>query len=176
MRDVKTVDRLPATTIDPLRAKQREDVAKMRTSLLCCSDDAYSKQVVFRNISVMSAYHQYMRIIQYLDKMDRIEERMYEAIDFRVENIDITNTSAWSILLGLQERLQKLMIDSYKLIEPYINIPNLFIEEVPSIQNNSDGTSILSKTSRDKLRTSAQQVLDIIGPVIEVDGTDGDIS
>lgn len=165
MRDVKTVDSPPYSISDPLIAKQREDVAKMRTSLLCCPDDPYSAQQTMKNITIMRVYHQVSRIIRYLDTMDRIEDKMYEAIDSRLATIDTDNSMAWATLITMQEKLQKNMIESHKLLEPYLNMNDLFIEEVPSVQSAPDGTSILSKTSRDKLRTSAQQVLEILGPV-----------
>lgn len=165
MRDVKTVDSPPYSIQDPLIAKQREDVAKMRTSLLCCSDDPYSIGQAIRGVTGMRVYHQVMRIVRYLDEMDRIEDKLYESIDKCLDKIDTDNTSSWSVLLSLQERLQRNMIDSHKILEPYLNIQEYLIEEVPSAQSAPDGASILSKASRDKLRTSAQQVLAILGPI-----------
>lgn len=167
-RDVKTVDSLPASISDPLIQRQREDVARMRTSLLCCPTDAYSVGQTVKNVTVMRVYHQVTRIVKYLDMMDRIEDKLYEAIDSRLETIDVNNSMAWATLISLQEKLQKNMIESHKVLEPYLNIQEYLIDEVPSVQEAPDGASILSKTSRDKLRTSAQQVLAILGP-IEVD-------
>ena len=166
MSDVKTVDSPPISILsDPLRMKQREDVANMRTSLLCCQNDTYSKQQTLKNITVMRVYHQMSRIIRYLDVMDKVEDKLYESVEYRLDTIDTTNSTAWATLVTMQEKLQKNIIESHKLLEPYLNMQDLFIEEVPSIQNTPDGVSILSKTSRDKLRTSAQQVLEILGPL-----------
>lgn len=166
MSDVKTVDSPPISILsDPLRMKQREDVANMRTSLLCCQDDSYSRQQTMKNITIMRVYHQMSRIIRYLDMMDRVEDKLYESVEYRLETIDTTNSTAWATLVTMQEKLQKNIIESHKILEPYLNMNDLFIDEVPSVQSAPDGTSILSKTSRDKLRTSAQQVLEILGPV-----------
>jgi len=166
MKNVKTVDTLPASIMsDPLIQKQREDVAKMRTSLLCCPDDSYSVSQTMRRITVMRVYHQITRIVRYLDMMDRIEEKLYESIERRLDTIDTDNITSWATLLKLQEQLQKNMIESHKILEPYLNIQEYIIEEVPSVQSAPDGASILSKSSRDKLRTSAQQVLSILGPM-----------
>ena len=168
MQDVKTVDNCQNNSVNALLvAKQREDVANMRTSLLCCSGDLYSTHQSIRNITVMRVYHQVARIIRYLDEMDKIDDKLYAAIDSRLDSIDIDNSTAWVTLMNMQKELQRNMIESHKLLEPYINMPDLFIAEVPSVQNTADGTSILSKSSRDKLRTSAQQVLDILGPISE---------
>lgn len=165
MKDVKTVDNPLSSISNPLLRKQHEDVAKMRTSLLCCPDDPYSARRTMKHITVMRVYHQVSRIIQYLDTMDRLEEKLYESVNKTIDKIDTDNSCAWVTLVTMQEKLMKNMIESHKLLEPYLNMPDLFIDEVESIQTAPDGTSILSKSSRDKLRTSAQQVLAILGPV-----------
>jgi hypothetical protein len=171
MRDVKTVDRLPAIkTTDPLIAKQVEDVAKMRTSLLCCSEDSYSVQKSLKNVSVLQVQYQFIRIIRCLDAMNKIDDKMYEALDYRLDTIDVRNTTAWDTLMRMQAQLQKNMMEGCKLLEPYSNMPNLFIDEVESIQTNNDGNTILSKASRDRLRTGAQQVLELIVPMSENGG------
>lgn len=176
MRDVKTVDNPPISITDPLIAKQQEDVAKMRTSLLCCNEDPYSISQTIQKVTAMRVYHQVTRIVKYLDTMDRIEEKLYESIDYRLDTIDVTNSMSWATLLRLQEQLQKNMIESQKLLEPYINNKNYFIDEVQVVQETPDGASILSKSSRDKLRTSAQQVLAILGPIEVSESEGGDSS
>lgn len=176
MRDVKTVDNPPISITDPLIAKQQEDVAKMRTSLLCCNGDPYSISQTIQKVTAMRVYHQVTRIVKYLDTMDRIEEKLYESIDYRLDTIDVTNSMSWATLLRLQEQLQKNMIESQKLLEPYINNKNYFIDEVQVVQETPDGASILSKSSRDKLRTSAQQVLAILGPIEVSESEGGDSS
>jgi hypothetical protein len=176
MRDVKTVDNPPISITDPLIAKQQEDVAKMRTSLLCCNGDPYSISQTIQKVTAMRVYHQVTRIVKYLDTMDRIEEKLYESIDYRLDTIDVTNSMSWATLLRLQEQLQKNMIESQKLLDPYLNNKNYFIDEVQVVQEAPDGASILSKSSRDKLRTSAQQVLAILGPIEVSESEGGDSS
>ena len=176
MRDVKTVDNPPISITDPLIAKQQEDVAKMRTSLLCCNGDPYSISQTIQKVTAMRVYHQVTRIVKYLDTMDRIEEKLYESIDYRLDTIDVTNSMSWATLLRLQEQLQKNMIESQKLLDPYLNSKNYFIDEVQVVQEVPDGASILSKSSRDKLRTSAQQVLAILGPIEVSESEGGDSS
>lgn len=176
MRDVKTVDNPPISITDPLIAKQQEDVAKMRTSLLCCNGDPYSISQTIQKVTAMRVYHQVTRIVKYLDTMDRIEEKLYESIDYRLDTIDVTNSMSWATLLRLQEQLQKNMIESQKLLDPYLNNKSYFIDEVQVVQEVPDGASILSKSSRDKLRTSAQQVLAILGPIEVSESEGGDSS
>lgn len=153
---------------DPLIMKQKEDVARMRASLLCCSDDPHSASVAMKNITVLRVYHQISRIIKYLEMMDKIEAKLYESIDSTLDRIDPTNTTTWMVLLNLQERLQNNLINSHKLLQPYLNVQEFNLEDLaPTVTTSptGDGTSILSRESRDKLRSSAQQVLAILGPM-----------
>ena len=80
-------------SIDPLYTKQREDVAKMRASLLACSSNPSMTKVALRNISILRVYHQVNRIIRYLDMMDKLEEKLYKSIDYTIENVDIENNT-----------------------------------------------------------------------------------
>ena len=55
------------------------------------------------------------------------------------------------------------MIESHKLLEPYLKIETLTTVEVPKDDPNDTFTAmILDQQSREKLRTSAQEVLDAI--------------
>lgn len=168
MDDSKTVrsDDISVVTLeDPLYSKQKEDVARMRTSLLSCTGDPMSVKTALHNITVMRVYHQITRIIRYTEVMDKLENKLYEAIEHSVENFDASNPSTWIALLGIQEKLQKSMIESHKLLQPYLDLENLtFLDEVGHhIQKDDENTSfanmILDQDSRDKLRTSAQAVL-----------------
>lgn len=160
---------------DTLLNKQREDVAKMRASLLCCSEDPYQSTVAMQNITVLRVYHQMSRIIRYLDLMDKLEDKLYQSIECQIEKMDIQNTSTWMMLLNMQERLQKNIIESHKILQPYLNVQEFNIKDLSPVvvSANSEGDSILSRESRDKLRSSAQQVLAILGPIDgDADGTD----
>lgn len=164
MDDSKTVrsDTLEEiNVIDPLYGKQQKDVANMRASLLACNEnDPQSTRIALHNITVMRVYHQLSRIIRYTDMMDKLEDKLYESIDKSLDEMDTDNPSTWLTLLGIQEKLQKCMIESHKLLEPYLSIED-FAEmqtiEVP--QQQSFGAMIMEQESRDKLRESAQAVL-----------------
>ena len=152
----------PLTSMDSLYEKQKEDVATMRASLLSC--DLYSPRsakAALQNITVMRVYHQISRIIRYTELMDKLEDKLYESIEQSLDSMDASNPSTWLTLLGIQEKLQKAMIESHKLIQPYLNIEELNL--VPVTIDNQDEDSVASTMfdtdSREKIRNSAQLVL-----------------
>ena len=159
----ETVGSAEIRVTDALYSKQREDVAKMRASLLACSDDPVTSTKALQNITVLRVYHQVARIIRYLETMDKIEDKLYESIDYRLDNMNIQNPTAWMTLASMQEQLQKSIIESHKLLQPYLNVEEFSLQSLMPVSSSSavesGETAILSKSSRDKLRQSAQQVL-----------------
>ncbi len=159
--------------MDPLYSKQREDVAKMRASLLACSntDDPATSTRALKNITVLRIYHQVSRIIRYLEMMDKIEDKLYQSLDYRLDHMDVENPTAWMTLITVQEKLQKNLIESHKLLQPYLNVEEFSMQSLMPATSNSSIESgeaaILSKSSRDKIRQSAQQVLAALN---ELDG------
>lgn len=167
MAGVKTVDG-SIQSIDPLISKQKEDVAKMRASLLCCNDDPYAATQAMKNITVLRVYHQMSRIIRYLEMMDKIEEKLYRSIEASMDNMDEESPVTWMTLLNIQTRLQQNLIDSHKLLQPYLNVQEMSIEDLaPTVTQIGKEQSMLTRETRDKLRISAQQVLDILEPYTE---------
>lgn len=152
---------------DPLLSKQHEDVQKMRTSLLACSDGSIlSARQAISNVTVLRVYHQISRIVKYLDLMDRLEEKLYDCIDTAIDRADPSNPTSWMMLLNIQERLQKNLIDSHKLLEPYLSVDlqDLYqVIEQPAIDSTANETLALDRPTRDKLRNSAQQVIEELG-------------
>lgn len=165
MKDVKTVDS-PLTTQDPLIAKQKEDVAKMRASLLCCSDDMYTTTQALKNITVLRVYHQISRTIRYIEMMDKIEGKLYQSLDAHLNSLDIQNPVSWMTLLSIQEKLQKCMIDSYKLLQPCIdqmkNLEDFLVVSEQVINSDYGESGLIPKESRERLRSTAQQVLSLL--------------
>lgn len=166
MKDVKTVDS-PLSIQDPIIAKQKEDVARMRASLLCCSDDPYTATQAMKNITVLRVYHQVSRIIKYLEMMDKIEDKLYESIDIQLDNMDSASPVTWMTLLNIQEKLQKCMIDSHKLLQPYLEQMKdieefVVISERVVDEQTEDINKLISKESRERLRSTAQQVLSLL--------------
>lgn len=160
-KDVKTVDS-PQKIHDPLIAKQKEDVAKMRASLLCCSDDPFTASQAMKNITVLRVYHQISRVIRYIEMMDKLEDKLYESLDAQLDSIDIYSPVSWMTLLTVQEKLQKNMIDSQKLLEPYVQQLATVEQYVQStaVEQAVDDHGLLTKESRESLRSAAQLVLE----------------
>lgn len=149
-------------TIDPLVSKQKEDVARMRASLLACSTNLRSTREALQNITVLRLFHQMSRLIRYIEVMDKIEDKLYRSIDARLERMDDADPFTLAQLLKVQESLQKNMIESSKLLEPYLNISETvseMMEEINSLDANTYDDSLIPKSDRDKLRLLAREVL-----------------
>ena len=87
---------------------------------------------------------------------------MYKSIEYTIDKSSPESTATWFTLLGIQERMQKLMIESHKLLQPYLDIENLTLTELMPKQAEAGTSSspiLLSAESREKLRTNAQTVL-----------------
>lgn len=162
MVDLKTVDGAMKVT-DPLSAKQKEDVAKMRASLLSCSGDSTDVVDTIQNITLLRVYHQISRIIRYLDMMDKLEDKLYQSIDSTLDKASPEDPATLLTLLRIQERLQKNMIESHKILEPYIDLSSQLEVLQPVIVEEIDETSgLLNQSSRDKVRVVAQNILNEI--------------
>lgn len=163
MTNFKTVD-VPATSPDALRDKKQEDVAKMRASLLACGDNPKEIVQSIKQVTILRVIHQVSRIVSYLDMMDRIEDKLYQSVDDVIDTLDTQDLTTWGILLNLQSRLQQNMIESHKLLEPYLNIEELGMTELSDSVPTEviPDSELLPKESRDKLRENAQKVLALL--------------
>lgn len=158
MEHVETV----STGLVDIYAKQCEDVSKMRTSLLMFNEnDPISTKRAMQNITVLRVYHQMARIIRFTEMLDKIEDKMYSAIDNTLDDMDEYDEGTWIKLVSLQERLQRSMIESHKLLEPYLDFTQLSVIESNPVQDspNAFASMMLNQESREKLRSSAQQVI-----------------
>jgi len=158
--------------LDPLYRKQREDVAQMRASLLALSTDPNNPGLVkqaLNNITVLRLYHQIARIIRYLEMMDKIEAKLYESIDCSLDNMNPNSSATWLLLVQLQEKLQKNLIESHKLLQPYIELQDRTFLDIVPVESDSTHPQILDANSRERLRTSAQAVLVELHSLQEVD-------
>lgn len=160
MDNIKTVDS-SEVVYDPVYQRQNEGVAKMRTSLLACTDEnGITIRSTIESITAMRIYHQMMRIIKYTELMDKIEDKLYKSIDNLLDNSPNDNQTLIQ-LLAIQERLQKSMIESHKLLQPYLDIKDFAIVDlVPQESTAASGPQLNMKSEeRDRLRSNAQQVL-----------------
>lgn len=144
---------------DTLISKQKEGVARMRTSLLAFDDNGQVSRKAIQSITNLRIYHQLTRIVRYTEMADKLENKLYECIDNSIDNLDDDSPATWLALLEVQGRLQKLMLDSHKLLQPYLDLQEFSISDLSSSQDETNSTLILNSASRDKLRLTAQNVL-----------------
>lgn len=147
---------------DPLNSLRRESIDRMKTALLSSSlDDTQSVAFAIKNVTILRVSHQVTRIVQYLDLMDKLEESLYAAIENDIENSDIYDTKTTFKLLSIQEKLQQLIIDSNKLLAPYLEMSQYeaFNQiEVPA-ENTSEVLAIPPE-ERHLLRENAGAILE----------------
>lgn len=159
--DIKTVD--DSRLLDPLYQRQKEGVAKMRTSLLAYTEEnGVSTRQALESITAMRVYHQLTRIVKYLELMDKLENKLYESIEYSIDNSSSSDPTTWAALLNIQAQLQKSMIESHKLIQPYLDIQDFGVVELApqaDTSTNNNTTFAMSSEARDSLRSKAQNVL-----------------
>lgn len=144
---------------DPLYAKQREDVAKMRASLLACNVDPSLARTAVNNIAVLRVYHQITRIIRYTELMDKLEDKLYESIDNTIDRLNPESQSTWMMLMNIQERLQKTMIESQKMLAPLKDLVEMDLTLDTESSYAQSTKSILDASARDNIRTKANAIL-----------------
>lgn len=167
------LDIISNSTTDSLYSKQIQEVSKMRAALLSCdSSNLRSVKTTMKNILVMQLTRNMSRIVKFSEVMDRLEDRLYQSVDYKISTIDDeADPSGLYQLLKIQSQLIESMNESQKLLEPYLNgkynLDPIFtevIEEAPA--EDSFGTKLIDKDSREKIRNSAQAVLNAINGVI----------
>lgn len=151
-----------------LYLSQVDDVQQMRDKLLSFDrTDPSSITKALQNVTLLRVYHQLKRIVRFLDMMDKIEDRIYQSIDAKLEAADADDQDLWFTLIPIQERLQKTMVESHKLLEPYLNMEQLSSLSIPeqSDPTASFTTMILDQESREKVRTGVQELLSVINTI-----------
>lgn len=168
---IETVDNSNTVVENPIVAKQKEDVAKMRTSLLSCSkENGVSTMRAIQDITVMRVYHQLTRIIRYTEMMDKLEDKLYSAMDYQIDNADITDSNTLIMLMGIQEKLQKAMIDSHKLLQPYMDLQDFSVVDLMPTTESTDNPisqKLMTSESRDKIRYAAQGVIEMFAAGVD---------
>lgn len=155
----ETVEDISKSQTNILREKQKQDVAAMRTSLLASHMDPSLTTTSMKNIAVLRVYHQMNRIIQYTELMDKLEAKLYEALEYQIDNADTTRPTTWMQLLHVQEQLQKNMIESQKLLQPFLDLTEYTADNAEVIDTQAENTITLDANSREKLRNNARAVL-----------------
>ena len=159
------IDSVPATKPDSLYMQQQQDVKNMRSALLECNrNDAKSVNSAMRSILVMRLYHQMARIIRFTEEMDKVEDKMYQELHHKLNDPSLEGSEALILFLTIQERMQKLMIESQKLLDPYMNLDllNMVDVDAEAEEDDSYGAKILSQESRQNIRSNAQQIMNLL--------------
>lgn len=179
--DSETVESEDAFWANALYNKQKEQTENMRSSLLKCNEsDPFSVKSTMQRILVMRIYHQITRLIRYTEEMDKIEQKLYQVIDATLDKmdagfIDENASTCLSMLMTMQQKIQQCMIDSQKLLDPYLNMDTLSYMELPTEQTASDDNvngHILDQNSRQKIRQGAQAAL----KALELEPSTNDVS
>ena len=174
---INSVPKITTTKVDLLYEQQKQDVANMRSALLDCNrTDAKSVESAMRNILIMRIYHQLARIIKFTEQMDKIAAKMYRELDSQLADDSWVGMDALIPLITIQERLQKVMVESQKLLDPYMDIKQFMVIDVENQADEDDsfGAKILNQASRQNIRESAQQILHLLENTSEnEDNSDG---
>lgn len=146
--------------LDPLMVVQKESISRMRSALLNLSlDDPTGTKAAIQQVTALRIHHQLVRIVKYLDLMDKLEDRLYASIDLQLQTMDVYDSATMAQLLVVQNQLQKTMIESHKLLQPYLELQDMSIGQLMPETTTDTKTSIIPETSREKLRLVAQTVL-----------------
>jgi len=166
VEDAKTVSNQPVVLDDsPIVKQQKLQVNKMRDAILSVSEESgMTLRHVINGITAMRIYHYVTRIIEYTAIMDELDSKINESMRVQIRTSDVTDPGALLLLLTYQERLQKSMIESQKLLEPYLKSDFLDVLEMapPATVDNTFG-AIMGRVDRENLRTVAQSVLAELG-------------
>lgn len=171
MSDFKTVE-VSDPVKDPINIMKREDVARMRTSLIACSiENPTATKHAIQQITVLRIYHQVARIVKYLELMDKLEDKLYSSIECTINNAADANPSTWMMLLNIQEKLQKNLLESHKLLQPYLDLEEFSITDLLPAEQSIPTNQLMPPESRERIRNTAQAVLAQLD-VGDIDGTD----
>ena len=158
---------------DSLYIRQQRDVSQMRNVLLSCdSKNIHSVKTTIQNILVMQLTRNMSRIVKYSEVMDRLEDKLYASVDYTISSVDETDPDTLGKLLQMQKFLVTNMNESQKLLEPYLNgkynLDPIFTEVVDdAVNTESLGSELIDKDARERIRNSAQAVLNIIQNPLE---------
>lgn len=176
MASSKTVGSIVhSNDLDPMNSLKAEAIERMKMAMLSASlDDPLSAATAIQQITIMRVYHQVSRIIQYLDLMDKLESKLYESIEIELDCLDIVSDSASTFsaitrLLAIQEKLQKSIIESNKLLAPYLDMEqysafNAIEVSTPVSANILD----VDESKRTLLRENAEAILSELSELPEV--------
>lgn len=147
--------------VDPLTAKQKSHTDEMRSALLTCNfGDITSTKSALQYITLRRILHQVERIIKYTELMDRLEDKLYATIDQNLAEMDEFDPNTMMLLLKVQTQLQTSMIESQKLLQPYLEMDITAYAQPQDVDaEDSFMANIIPQESRNTIRTGAQALL-----------------
>lgn len=146
--------------VDPLLREQKLQIDQMRSTYINFSKgDPNAAQKAIQNITVLRVYHQISRIIKFTEVMDALEDKLYDSILSNIGGMDSFSSETMVMLLKVQQQLQETMIQSQLLIKPYLEMDILALAPQPEMEETSFGAALISKESRNNIRTGAQALL-----------------
>lgn len=147
--------------IDPLTRQQRTHTDEMRSALLSCNfGDITSTTSALKYITLRRILHQVERIIKYTELMDRLEDKLYDSIDQNLAQMDEFDPNTMMLLLKVQQQLQTSMIESQKLLQPYLEMDvTVYSQPQETDKEDSFMANIIPQASRNTIRNGAQALL-----------------
>lgn len=162
--ELKTFGAEPGDTpslLDPITAKQKSHTDEMRSALLSCNfGDIASTTSALKYINLRRIIHQVARIVKLTELMDRIEDKLYASIDQNLAQMDEFDPNTMMLLLKVQQQLQTNMIESQKLLQPYLDLDmSVYAPAQTADVQNSFMANIIPQASRNTIRNGAQALL-----------------
>lgn len=163
---------LNEVNIDPLGSVKREASERMKTALVAASlDDPLSAFSSIQQVTILRVYHQVCRIVKYIELMDKLEDKLYDLIDDElstIESFSESNFSNITKLLVIQEKLQKSVIESNKLLAPYLDMAQYPAFNAIEASTPVDAKILeVSSTQRNALRENAGAILEELSKLPE---------
>lgn len=151
--------------MNPLASAMRESTSRMQTALLAANMESPNEVAsALRQVTMLRAHHQVMRIVRFLELMDDIEEKMYESIELDMRTMELTESDTWAKLMTIQTNLQKNIIESNKLLQPFLDMDAYPVfQEVGEAELEIDAEVLdISADKRAQIRDTAGLLLDKI--------------
>lgn len=144
-----------------LDSAKREAISRMRWAISSSSlDDIPSVTSALQQVTLLRVYHQVVRIVKYLDLMDRLEEKLYDSISYELDSASTSDFSTIARLLSIQEKLQKSIIESNKLLAPFLDMAQYpAFSSIPDTSTIQKDVLSLDSGQRDALRENAGAIL-----------------
>lgn len=162
--DIESTSLYTQSTVDSLYERQKREVSQMRASLLACDDsDIRSVRTAMNNVLVLRVMHQIARIVRFTEMLDKIEDKLYRSLDATLLAADEADPTTWAMLMKVQAQLQETMVESQKLLDPYLKNANFaFLDVIPEETEVQYDKLLYDQESRERIRQSAQAVLEVL--------------